>query len=78
MAKIQGRGPKARPRPPLAAKVGLGKSGQKILKTKKLARVPAPISGQRKGAQPLKPASGSPVVLWDEMGAYRALGFARR
>lgn len=78
MAKMQGRGPKARPRPQLAAKAGKAKSGQKILKSKKIARVAAPISGHRRGVQLPQPAAGSPVVLWDEMGAHRAFGFARR
>ena len=78
MAKIQGSKSKARVRPLTAAKAGKTAAGQKILKLNKIARTIAPKSGRNRAAKIAQPPVAAPVVLWDEMGAGRRFGLARR
>jgi len=78
MAKLQGSSSKARIRPLMAVKAGKTVAGQKVLKLNKVARTTAPISGGRRAAKIAPAPAAAPVVLWDEMGAGRRHGLARR
>jgi hypothetical protein len=61
-----------------SVKAGKAAAGHKLLKLNKIARATASIAGRRREATMLSPPVAARVVLWDEMGAGRRFGLARR